>query len=271
VTDQREAERLRAAWAEKEARAQRFAAVLPWLLVGVLGYIIGVCSPVDLPEPIEVPRYDRWQDPAPLVTTTLDLGTQARSANAQALVIWRASQQAPTLVSEPVPPPQPESPAPTTTLTTEAVVVTTTHHHHDPPAGHPCAAVPQPGPGPVMISRATIERCYEGVAPFFNPEDLIKALLVIECESNGDPYANDHWIGKVSNPPRGIWSILNSWETRGVFGEVVGAGADRYSTVDSSRFASWLVYHTSGGWGHWASCLSKQGRAIDRTLAKIGT
>jgi hypothetical protein len=116
---------------------------------------------------------------------------------------------------------------------------------------HPCDEIPVPGPGPVLLTAATMSHCRE-IAPWFDPGDLFRALVTVECESNGDPWANDHWQGKVVNPPYGLWSILGSWhgEARSMF----GTNWDPYSTTDSSRFAAWLVYDTPGGWNHWWSC-----------------
>jgi hypothetical protein len=128
-------------------------------------------------------------------------------------------------------------------------------------SSHPCDLIPVPGPGPVFIEPQTIALC-PLVAPWFDPGDLFRALVTIECESNGRPYENDHWREAgylhghthdvIEDPPWGIWSILGSWhgEARSMF----GPAWDPYSTTDSSRFAAWLVYDTPGSWGHWSSC-----------------
>ena len=120
--------------------------------------------------------------------------------------------------------------------------------------------------GLIWISDRTMALC-PTIAPFFDPWDLEHALLVVECESNGDPYANDHWQkdGR-SRFPLGIWSHMSDlYKARSLkyFGHII----DPYDVRQSSALAARLVYEPGEqGWDAWASCHRKDSYAIQRTL-----
>lgn len=127
---------------------------------------------------------------------------------------------------------------------------------------HPCLLVPDPGP--VYLTLDTMWLCQD-IAPYFDPEHLLRALVVVECESNGDPYANDREHGHLANRPQGIWSHMSRWwpeRSLRAFGYLI----DPYDTRQASALASWLVYHTSAGWGHWPTC----NRWADEVVARAG-
>jgi hypothetical protein len=111
-----------------------------------------------------------------------------------------------------------------------------------------------------------MSHCRE-ISPAFDPPDLIKALIVVECESNGDPLANDRNWGHLSKRPMGLWSHMSHyWEARSR--RALGYVGDPYDTTEASWVASYLVYHDRIGWGHWRTCSSSD--VIVETLRNHG-
>ena len=80
----------------------------------------------------------------------------------------------------------------------------------------------------------------------FLPEDVERALAVIECESGGDPGAANPY-----SSARGLFQHLGSaWDDRAIDAGL--PGADIFDPVDNIAVAAWLVYE-GGGWSHWAA------------------
>lgn len=174
---------------------------------------------------------------------------EARAENAQALLTLRQAQ-------EPVETVLVIATTTTTTTTLPPTTTTTTQPH-------PCDLVQNPGP--IFLSQRTLDICPD-ISPWFDPWDLLHALLVVECESNGDPYANDHWQDDGrSKYPLGVWSHINwYYEERSM--KFLGFVIDPYDVREASMLAARLVYEDSRGWGHWQSCHQKDNYAISRTL-----
>jgi hypothetical protein len=81
---------------------------------------------------------------------------------------------------------------------------------------------------------------------YFGPDDVERALVVIACESNGDPDAkNPH------STASGLFQHLTRyWPQRA---EAAGfAGASVFDPEANVAVAAWLVY-SGGGWNHWAA------------------
>lgn len=102
------------------------------------------------------------------------------------------------------------------------------------------------------LSNATMDLC-PNIIPFFHGyQDKLHALFVVQCESGGDPLANDRRWGYLrGGHPQGIWSFMShlSWSDR-----IRGIPLDPYDTAAASHMASILVYETQSGWYHWWSC-----------------
>lgn len=79
---------------------------------------------------------------------------------------------------------------------------------------------------------------------YFEPGHVDRALRVIRCESNGDP-----WAKNPGSTASGLFQHLASqWDTRA---ERAGWGhADVFDPEANIAVAAWLVYE-GGGWGHW--------------------
>lgn len=84
------------------------------------------------------------------------------------------------------------------------------------------------------------------VEAFFAPEDVARALEVIDCESGGDPSAKNRY-----SSASGLFQHLGSyWAERS---ELAGySGSDVFDPLANVAVASWLVYD-GGGWSHWAA------------------
>jgi len=82
------------------------------------------------------------------------------------------------------------------------------------------------------------------VAAFFAPEDVDRAVRVIQCESNGDP-----WAKNPRSTASGLFQHLRSlWAPRATAAGY--PGADVFDPVANVATAAWLVYD-GGGWSHW--------------------
>lgn len=82
------------------------------------------------------------------------------------------------------------------------------------------------------------------VEAFFEPEDVDRAVRVIQCESNGDPLAKN-----PRSTASGLFQHLASlWPPRAA--EAGFAGVDVFDPVANVATAAWLVYE-GGGWSHW--------------------
>ena len=129
-----------------------------------------------------------------------------------------------------------------------------------------CDRIPDTSQLPVKLTADTHQWCGD-IAPWFHTEpDLWMALLVVECESNGDPYANDRAWSHLSIRPQGIFSHMSAyWPERSM--RLLGRLIDPYDARDAAELAAALVYEPNGrGWNHWWSCRRKDGRAVMRTF-----
>lgn len=82
------------------------------------------------------------------------------------------------------------------------------------------------------------------VEQFFEPDDVDRALRIIECESHADPLAKN-----PNSSASGLFQHLASqWAPRA---EAIGAPhADVFDPIANVAAAAWLVYE-GGGWFHW--------------------
>lgn len=82
------------------------------------------------------------------------------------------------------------------------------------------------------------------VFTYFQPDDVGRALAVMDCESGGNPDAKNPY-----STASGLFQHLASmWPERSE-----AAGWDGYSVFDPEAnvaVAAWLVYE-GGGWSHW--------------------
>lgn len=107
-----------------------------------------------------------------------------------------------------------------------------------PSAPRVLAPAPAPAPRPVEEWRSL-------VSAYFAPEHVDLALLIISCESGGDPNAQNPTSGAA-----GLFQhIPRYWESR-----VAGAGmpgASIFDPIANVAASAYLAY--SDGWGHWAA------------------
>lgn len=85
------------------------------------------------------------------------------------------------------------------------------------------------------------------VAEHFAAPDLDRAMQVLECESKGDPYAEN-----PRSSAAGLFQFL-----RGTWDHVAAqldlptyAAGGPFDASDNIEAAAWLLYE-GGGWGHW--------------------
>jgi hypothetical protein len=85
------------------------------------------------------------------------------------------------------------------------------------------------------------------VADYFEPEDLDRAMQILECESHGDPYAEN-----PRSSAAGLFQFLRgTWDhTAEQLGLPTYAAGGPFNAADNIEAAAWLVYE-GGGWGHW--------------------
>ena len=82
------------------------------------------------------------------------------------------------------------------------------------------------------------------VYTYFEPDDVDRALAVIECESGGDPNAKN-----PNSTASGLFQHLASmWPERSVAAGWSGHGV--FEPEANVAVAAWLVYD-GGGWSHW--------------------
>jgi len=126
---------------------------------------------------------------------------------------------------------RPLAEAPTTTLAA-------------PSAPRVLAPAPAPAPRPVEEWRSL-------VSAYFAPEHVDLALLIISCESGGDPNAQNPSSGAA-----GLFQhIPRYWESRVASAGMPGASI--FDPIANVAASAYLAY--SDGWGHWsasASCWS---------------
>ena len=118
------------------------------------------------------------------------------------------------------------------------------------PAPHPCDTIPNPGP--VYLTDATMRWCplvADHLAAYdWQPGDLRRLMLLVECESNGDPTAvnpTSGTTGLFQHMPR--YFAARSMKALGYVG-------DPTDPHDNIHVGVWLA--KTGGWQHW-SCDSK--------------
>ena len=88
---------------------------------------------------------------------------------------------------------------------------------------------------------------HDVIAEYFEPEDVLQAMLVVFCESSGKPNA----VGVNTNGTSdvGLWQFNDdtwAWLT-----SKLNIKVSRSNPIVSTRIASWLVYND--GWHHWNS------------------
>ena len=83
------------------------------------------------------------------------------------------------------------------------------------------------------------------IEKYFKPEDHVKALKIIYCESKGKTYAKGK--NKDGSYDVGIWQFNdNTWAW---LTPKLKIKESRYDPETSTAVASWLVYND--GWYHW--------------------
>ena len=88
---------------------------------------------------------------------------------------------------------------------------------------------------------------YPTVEEHFEVEDILKAMLIIYCESSGRESA----VGVNTNGTKdvGLWQFNdNTWAW---LTPKLKITSNRYDPYVSTKVASWLVYND--GWHHWSS------------------
>ena len=88
---------------------------------------------------------------------------------------------------------------------------------------------------------------YPTIKEHFEPEDILKAMLVVFCESSGRPFV----VGANTNGTVdvGLWQFNDvTWEWLTPKLKLTSKRTDPYV---STAVASWLVYND--GWHHWSS------------------
>ncbi len=145
--------------------------------------------------------------------------------------------------------------APATTTTTTAPATTTTSE---------ATTTTLPATGTTEVSESTTTTTtapratgsgaeqWRGLVAAYFPAALVdQALVVIQCESRGDPSARNPYSGAS-----GLFQFMPrtwSWASEGAG----FAGADVYDAEANVASAAWLVDyslatgHSGGAWGHW--------------------
>jgi len=135
----------------------------------------------------------------------------------------------------------------TTTTTTLPPPPTTTTTRGWQPADE-CNNIPNPGP--VYLTDATMNWCPMVAGHLaryhWNPGDLRHLMLLIECESNGDPNAINPTSGTSGLfQHRPVW-----WDGRSM--QALGRIGDPFDPHDNIHVAVWLA--KTQGFGHWDGC-----------------
>lgn len=108
-----------------------------------------------------------------------------------------------------------------------------------------CVSLTTSGPEDLVPSEpAGVEDWRPLVEAFFAPDDVERALRVMQCESHGNPVAKN-----PRSTASGLFQHLASmWPPRA---EAAGfGGSDVFDPVANVATAAWLVYE-GGGWSHW--------------------
>ena len=88
---------------------------------------------------------------------------------------------------------------------------------------------------------------HDVIAEYFEPEDILQAMLVVFCESSG--YANAVGTNTDGTNDVGLWQFNdNTWAW---LTPKLNIKESRSNPIVSTRIASWLVYND--GWHHWNS------------------
>ena len=88
---------------------------------------------------------------------------------------------------------------------------------------------------------------HDVIAEYFEPEDILQAMLVVFCESSG--YANAVGNNTDGTNDVGLWQFNdNTWAW---LTPKLNIKESRSNPIVSTRIASWLVYND--GWHHWNS------------------
>ncbi len=146
--------------------------------------------------------------------------------------------------------------APATTAaptTTEAATTTTEATTTTLPATGTTEVNPQEPASTTTVARASGGATqWRGLVSAYFPVDLVEeALVVMQCESRGDPAARNPYSGAA-----GLFQFMPrtwSWASEGAG----FAGADVYDAEANIASAAWLVDyslatgHEGGAWGHW--------------------
>lgn len=172
--------------------------------------------------------------------------------------------------------------APAVAALPEAVPSTTTPTPAPPPRWTPeseCRRIRNPGP--VRLTSATLRWCAR-VAYYLDlgerrgawtwePGDLHRLLLIIECESNGNPAAvnrSSGTTGLFQHRPR-------YWSDRGAKAAAVLGFKNPTLTMPYDNIAVGVWLYKVGGRSHWQSCAgwwsqTASARAVRATLANLG-
>jgi len=139
-----------------------------------------------------------------------------------------------------------------------------------------CARVPNPGP--VRLTPATMRWCAK-VAYYLDlgerrgawawqPGDLTRLLLIIECESNGDPTAtNGSGLDLVVSL---FQNKVRYWADRGAQAARLFGFTNPTITMPYDNIAVGVWLFKTGGRGHWETCGGNRGGPVSQTLGNMG-
>lgn len=235
-----------------------FAGVLIILLLAVLGFAAFSAVPVETtstPDGVVLPptvsgriaasslaariAVTGTDDEAPVTTVAPPvIAEQPPETTTSAPTVTEAA--APTTTTAPPattePPPATAEPPPATTApttTTTAAPTSTTA----PPAT--TAPPPAPPPDGVAVWRPLVET-------YFTPDLVDGALVVIDCESGGDPNAYNPASGAA-----GLFQFLpETWQSASA--AAGWAGASVFDPEANIAVAAWLVAGSSPPWSQWS-------------------
>lgn len=236
-----------------------FAGVLIILLLAVLGFAAFSAVPVETtstPDGVVLPptvsgriaasslaariAVTGTDDEAPATTVAPPvIAEQPPETTTSAPTVTEAAAPttttAPPATTEPPPAtaePPPATTAPPTTTTTAAPTSTTA-----PPAT--TAPPPAPPPDGVAVWRPLVET-------YFTPDLVDGALVVIDCESGGDPNAYNPASGAA-----GLFQFLpETWQSASA--AAGWAGASVFDPEANIAVAAWLVAGSSPPWSQWS-------------------
>lgn len=91
------------------------------------------------------------------------------------------------------------------------------------------------------------------VAVWFTLADTERVLGLIECESYGDPYAENPTPTRWGHAQGLLQHMSALWEARAVKANAAGYrnGGDIWNPLDQIAVSKWLIDKTPQSWDHW--------------------